>query len=105
MTSITSLLLMVSLTYLVVEASTPCGPKHCGITCAVGQVCKDKKLICVESPDLGKEDVCCSAHSCAGKIVNNDQPVGVQETKTPTGAGYRLSSIYAVIFICAWAAV
>lgn len=87
MTNITSLFLMASLTYLVVDASTPCGPKHCGITCAIGQVCKDKKMICVENPDQGKEDVCCREHSCTGKIVNNDQPVGVQETKSPTGAG------------------
>ena len=69
MKNITNILSMLSLTNLLVNATLPCGPAHCGISCTMGQVCKDKKIqmICVENQVAGKEDVCCKNFSCSGK--------------------------------------
>ena len=93
-----NILFMLSLTILLVDATLPCGPAHCDISCTMGQMCKDKKIqmVCVENQVAGKEDVCCKNFSCSGKAsfqylyckyyICLDK-IDHTETKGPTGKG------------------
>merc|ERR1712142_788972 len=92
-----SMLLLLSLTYLMVEATTPCGPDHCELSCEEGKVCKDKtpQQICIPQKRLGKEDVCCEKYSCSDKKDS-------ETTKGATGTGFRLDFFAPVILLCGW---